>query len=83
MKHNGYLSFWGKSAHNSLCPEQQWHPAAFHMLDVAAVAETWLADTRLVIPGLGEAWRESVPALVGLVALHDVGKFSRSFQAKV
>ncbi|MBV9635358.1 MAG: hypothetical protein JOZ40_12090 [Methylobacteriaceae bacterium] len=38
-----YLSFWGKTDRQE---DGLWHPAAYHMLDVAAVAENLLA-TRL------------------------------------
>lgn len=78
-----YLSFWGKATHDENDPSAvRWHPATFHMLDVAAVAQAWLVKNKPRIPGLpiGEtAW----PALVALVALHDIGKFSRPFQAKL
>ena len=51
------------------------HPAVFHMLDVAAVAE------RLIAPfGYEPRLRD---ALVLLVALHDLGKISDSFRAMI
>lgn len=76
-----YLSFWGKSHLGDAGVVS--HPAAFHMLDVAATAHAWLRATRPFVPGLG-AWHEDyLPALVVFVALHDIGKFSRPFQAKV
>ena len=50
------------------------HPAGAHCLDVAAVACLLPRPTRTVLPR----------QLLGfLVALHDVGKFSRPFQSKV
>lgn len=51
------------------------HPAVFHMLDVAAVAE------RLLVPFHFEP--ELRDALVLLVALHDLGKISDSFRAMI
>jgi len=69
-----YLSFWGKAhpAQNSTGP--QWHPAAYHMLDVAAVFDAlfpyYMSDE--------DAWLR--PYLTFLVALHDIGKFTQSFQ---
>lgn len=76
-----YLSFWGKS--RTLDDGILSHPAAFHMLDVAAVARAWLRANRSFIPGLGP-WREDyLPTILVLVALHDIGKFSRPFQAKL
>lgn len=59
------------------------HPAALHMLDVAAVAQAWLQAVMPKIPGLQGAVAPSLPALLTLVAMHDIGKFSRPFQAKV
>ncbi|MBD0274089.1 MAG: hypothetical protein ICV73_19440 [Acetobacteraceae bacterium] len=63
-----------------------WHPAAFHGLDVAAVAQVWLeAHPDAAAPSARAggwetaAWMRAVPFLV---ALHDAGKFSRAFQAK-
>ena len=48
------------------------HPALYHMLDVAAVADV------LIEPF---AWATDVKqAFVALVALHDLGKFSESFR---
>ena len=49
------------------------HPAVYHMLDVAAVAE------RLIAPFGLEAPRRD--ALVFLIALHDLGKISEGFRA--
>ena len=77
-----YLSFWGKSrvSESGLLIS---HPAALHMLDVAAVAWVWLLAERPFVPGVG-AWQDSYSApLAVLIALHDIGKFSHPFQAKV
>ena len=49
------------------------HPAAFHMLDVAAVAERLIAPFPIAAP-----LRD---ALVALAGLHDIGKISQSFRA--
>jgi CRISPR-associated endonuclease/helicase Cas3 len=80
-----FLSFWGK-AQPAEGSATAWHPAAFHGLDVAAVAQAWLeahpgAATPSARAGGWDtaAWERAVPFLV---ALHDAGKFSRAFQAK-
>jgi CRISPR-associated endonuclease/helicase Cas3 len=69
------LSFWGKAGRAG----EQFgsHPAVWHMIDVAAVAERLLAHTPLGAGVERELWR----LFVFLVACHDVGKLSRSFQA--
>jgi CRISPR-associated endonuclease/helicase Cas3 len=53
------------------------------MLDVAAVAQAWLTAREPFIPGIGADARVFWPAIVALIALHDIGKFSLPFQAKV
>ncbi len=65
------IGFWGKAqAHPaSAC---RTHPLAAHALDVAAVA-LLLPHTGLGLDGRAIGW---------LVSLHDIGKFSRPFQAK-
>lgn len=63
------LDWPGKSAVEDGLPP---HPAAYHMLDVAAVAERLIAPFRLSAD-LSEA-------MVLLVALHDLGKVSDSFR---
>ena len=80
------LRFWGKA--RPFDPERgpRWHPLAYHSLDVAAVGEVLLASER----GYGESFsrllglpREDADSLIGyLLALHDIGKFAKKFQAK-
>ncbi|MCX8667199.1 CRISPR-associated helicase Cas3' [Acetobacteraceae bacterium B3987] len=53
-------------------PENMEHPAIYHMLDVAAVAEQLIST---------QPWsHELKQAFVALVGLHDLGKFSESFR---
>jgi CRISPR-associated endonuclease/helicase Cas3 len=68
------LEFWGKSdpADGTMAA----HSVAHHCLDVAAAAAALLA----IYPPPVEVPAATISALV---ALHDVGKFSRTFQAKV
>ena len=49
------------------------HPAIYHMLDVAAVAEVLLEQTRYSVP--------EKEALTLMVALHDLGKLNPGFRA--
>lgn len=76
----GYFRYWGKAEKDG----SRYHLLPYHCLDVAAVGHVLLtgdADLRqkfAAITGLEEAvfggW------LVSLLALHDIGKFSESFQ---
>lgn len=67
--HTLTLAWPGKSALGNGPP----HPAVYHMLDVAAVAERLLAPTALPEP--------LKAALTVLVCLHDLGKMTPSFRA--
>ena len=80
-------SFWGKAQPSDAGRRPEWHPLAFHCLDVAAVGEALLMQHR----GLGS----HLPHLLGLpgdytlrlvcflLSLHDIGKFAKKFQAKL
>jgi CRISPR-associated endonuclease/helicase Cas3 len=78
------LAFWGK-AHPSIDTGPAWHPCVYHCLDVAAVGEALLAirPTLLadVARDLARAEDETQRTLLFLLALHDIGKLSRPFQA--
>jgi CRISPR-associated endonuclease/helicase Cas3 len=79
-----YTSFWGKARLGDSPDffDTDWHPAAFHMLDVAAVALTWLTRITPIVPGIGKDARKAWPTIVTLIALHDIGKFSLPFQSR-
>ncbi len=69
-----YLTEWpGKSAPIDGKPE---HPAVYHMLDVAAVAEQLIAVEARFDPPLRDA-------IIFLTALHDLGKIGNRFRAAV
>ena len=80
------LRFWGKAQPSDPERGPRWHPLAYHSLDVAAVGEVLLTSDR----GFGACFsrllglpREDSDSLVRyLLALHDIGKFARKFQAK-
>lgn len=80
-----YLSYWGKA---KPYPDAThlWHPVAYHSLDVAACGRTLLEQNdlwrgRLSAP-LGLSDKELLPFITLLLALHDIGKFSKPFQNK-
>ena len=80
------LDFWGKAQPSDTDHGPEWHPLAYHSLDVAAVGEALLTCDR----GFGECFsrllglsrEEADPLICYLLALHDIGKFARKFQAK-
>lgn len=79
------LRFWGKTPRRDL-PATQFHPAIYHMLDVAFVAEALLQHgAPRLRSALLHAWRgcdsEALVAwLPFLIATHDLGKISAAFQ---
>ena len=80
-----YLAFWGK-ARADRPSEPNWHPLAYHCLDVAAVADVLLATHPRRLASLANLLQTSPDnarhLLVCLIALHDVGKFTAAFQSK-
>lgn len=79
------FTFWGKA--HEISGKFSSHPALFHMLDVAACAgELYDAEAQRFF-SLQRRYKISSGSLRGqiirLVALHDIGKFGRGFQAKV
>lgn len=80
-----HLQFWGKAGGTQL-DEPGWHPLAYHNLDVAAVADVVLCASPRKLHAIARLLATTPDRtrqmLVALIALHDVGKFSRAFQAK-
>ena len=80
------LRFWGKARPCDPGRGPQWHPLAYHSLDVAAVGEALLASHggvgNSISSLLGLPREESDRLTCYLLALHDIGKFARKFQAK-
>ena len=88
MQNPAYLRFWGKARGPLPDDPLTWHPLAYHCLDVGAVADELLrqnprrlaAMARLAATRDVDGFRS---LLVALIALHDIGKFATTFQAKV
>ena len=79
------MQFWGKA--QPLSDEgPRWHPLVFHCLDVAAVGRQLLSEDRALTARisrlLGVRETDFVNLATYLLALHDVGKFAKRFQAK-
>ncbi len=86
MKKEDYVyGYWGK-AQSSTASGQPWHPLAYHSLDVAAVADAILDRSPRKLARMaalcGTTPETLKRFLVVLIALHDIGKYSRHFQAK-
>ncbi len=80
------LQLWGKTTKGSTEPSE-FHPAIFHMLDVAHVSYVLLSEDS------SARWRNTLGKALGnppstlsswlpyFIALHDIGKLSLTFQA--
>ena len=81
------LRFWGKAQPLDSDTGPHWHPLVFHSLDVSAVGEVLLETQEGLRRHFARlfAMPEDVTTAIlsRLLALHDIGKFARRFQAKV
>ena len=86
-RHLDILEFWGKAQPIDPAQGPGWHPLVFHGLDVAAVGDALLMrhpGFRRALPHLLGLTREDTVRLIRfLLAVHDIGKFAKRFQAKV
>lgn len=75
-----YHSFWGKAGEGS-----DYHPLPYHSLDVAATGKAFLRHNECVTRRLARMLDTPESILetwaVFFLGLHDIGKFSRHFQA--
>ncbi|MFN8470331.1 MAG: CRISPR-associated helicase Cas3' [Caldilineaceae bacterium] len=75
---------WGKTGKT----DTEFHPAVFHMVDVANVAAVLLSDAapprfrRVLSLALDTKENDLVDWVPWLIALHDIGKITLSFQAQ-
>ncbi len=77
--------FWGKA--QPVGNGADWHPLVYHCLDVAAVGRVHLTRnpqlTTQLVEKMGLEEQSATDLLSLLLAFHDLGKFSRPFQAKM
>ena len=80
------VEFWGKAQPKDPTGPA-WHPLVFHCLDVAAVGWQLLQKDGALCGRLGDLMgleEAEITRLVPyLLAMHDIGKFAKNFQAKV
>jgi CRISPR-associated endonuclease/helicase Cas3 len=79
-----FRQFWGKAQPHRI--DVRMHPVAWHCLDVAAVFQglcrLWPDQAAALSCAFEGADVDTIRALSALVALHDLGKFTWTFQAK-
>lgn len=79
-----FLSLWGKTSSDH---EDDYHPAVYHMLDVAHVAQQLLSSKanprwrRVLGKALNVDPESLIEWLPWIIALHDIGKLTIPFQA--
>jgi CRISPR-associated endonuclease/helicase Cas3 len=79
-----YYSYWGKLSKDDTSGDQTAHLLPYHCLDVAAVGKVILEENHALrerfslLSGLSAEDTEAL--LLFFLALHDIGKFSVSFQ---
>ncbi|MCT8335192.1 CRISPR-associated helicase Cas3' [Leptospira sp. 85282-16] len=81
-----YMKLWGK-ADTDDNGNLIWHPLAYHMLDVAAVAEIWLSEDEKLQSVFSKLINTKnnkiIQTLTLAAAFHDVGKATIGFQNKI
>lgn len=79
-----YFKYWGKAAKSLDNSRVDFHLLPYHCLDVAAVADVWLSESRTLLKQIAlqinssEADAKSI--ILFYVLLHDLGKFDARFQ---
>ncbi len=80
-----FRMFWGKARAGAI-DEALWHPLSWHLLDVSAVICALLrvrpTSRRTGARLLGCSEVELIELMASLAVLHDIGKFSPTFQRK-
>jgi len=90
FSHDGVMQIWGKAQPGagdaSLRQIMPYHPLAWHSLDVAAtflkLIRIWPEQRAGLVASFDGDADEAINGLAALVALHDLGKCARTFQAK-
>ncbi|MBB1408029.1 CRISPR-associated helicase/endonuclease Cas3 [Pseudoalteromonas sp. SG44-17] len=79
-----YFKYWGKAKKDPLQSGADYHLLPYHCLDVAAVADIWLTESRTLLKQIAiqiNCLESDAKAIILFyVLLHDLGKFDARFQ---
>ncbi|KMT64541.1 CRISPR-associated helicase/endonuclease Cas3 [Catenovulum maritimum] len=79
-----YFKYWGKAKKDSEQPGADYHLLPYHCLDVAAVADVWLTESRILLKQIASqinrTEQEARSIMLFYILLHDLGKFDARFQ---
>lgn len=79
-----YFKYWGKAKKDQQQARADYHLLPYHCLDVAAVADVWLTESRTLLKQIAlqinRSESEAKAIVLFFVLLHDLGKFDARFQ---
>jgi len=77
-----YFKYWGKAQKEG--DKSAYHLLPYHCLDVAAVVDTWLNESNVLLKQIAQQIKtptgEAKAIVLFYVLLHDLGKFDARFQ---
>lgn len=84
METKSYFKYWGKAKKDPMQSGADYHLLPYHCLDVAAVADVWLSESRILLKQIALqincSESEAKAIVLFYVLLHDLGKFDARFQ---
>ena len=79
-----YFKYWGKARKVSDGAGHDYHLLPYHCLDVGAVVDVWLSESKILLKQislqLNQSEQETRSIILFFVLLHDLGKFDARFQ---
>lgn len=79
-----YFKYWGKAKKVLDGNGHDYHLLPYHCLDVAAVVDVWLSESKTLLKQislqLNQSEKETRSIILFFVLLHDLGKFDARFQ---
>ncbi|WP_077284739.1 CRISPR-associated helicase/endonuclease Cas3 [Cognaticolwellia aestuarii] len=81
---NSYFKYWGKAKKVPDGNGNDYHLLPYHCLDVAAVVDVWLSESKVLLKQISyqinKSEQETRSIILFFVLLHDLGKFDARFQ---